>query len=355
MRIGLFSRSLNNLLPYAVCLYIAVQHTNAHTKPSGRRINRIKMKKIPIILLAILAILTALMYRPDLPAEEVRARYGSDPASRFTGVMGMQVHYRDEGLRDDSIPLVLVHGLSSSLHTWDSIVPLLSGKERIIRMDLPGFGLTGADPRQTYSLENYDRFLDSFLTKLGVEKYIMAGNSLGGAISWNQSLAYPEKVRGLILINAAGYPRKDEKGSIGFKLAGTPVIGDLLTKLTPRILIKKSLENVYYDHSRITPALTDRYHDLLRREGNRQALLRFFKARKQADPKRIPEISVPTLIIWGRHDRLISVDNAQAFHKDIRGSRMVIFEDAGHVPMEERPGETLDAMMPFLQEFRKQP
>ena len=309
------------------------------------------LKTAMLVFFGVIFALTILLYRSDIPVEKLRTKYAADPASRFMDLMGMQVHYRDEGLRDDSIPLVLVHGLSSSLHTWDSLAMKLHGKERIIRVDLPAFGLTGPNPKKEYDLAFYNRFLDSFLSRLGVHRYIMAGNSLGGAIAWNQALAYPQKVRGLILVNAAGYPRKDEKGSIGFKLAATPFIGDLLTGLTPRILIRKSLENTYFDRSRITPEIVDRYHDLLLREGNRKAILQFFKTRRVPDHQRIKMIDIPTLIIWGRHDQLISVDNAQVFQRDIRGSQLVIFEDSGHVPMEESPTETFNAMVPFLQGF----
>lgn len=333
-------------------MHHGISNTDRSTNPSTfmQKVFR-PLKIVTLVLIGVIFALILLLYRNDIPVEKLRTRYAADTASRFMDLMGMQVHYRDEGLRDDSIPLVFVHGLSSSLHTWDSLTIKMIGKERIIRMDLPAFGLTGPNPEQKYDLAFYNIFLDSFLSRLGVHRYIMAGNSLGGAIAWNQALAYPQKVSGLILVNAAGYPRKDEKGSIGFKLAATPLIGDLLTGLTPRILIQKSLENTYFDRSRITPEIIDRYHNLLLREGNRKAMLQFFKTRRIPDHQRIKMIDIPTLIIWGRHDQLISVENAYAFQRDIPGSRLVIFDDAGHIPMEENPTETFNAMMPFLQSF----
>jgi pimeloyl-ACP methyl ester carboxylesterase len=169
--------------------------------------------------------------------------------------MGMDIHYRDEGNQNDSIPLVLVHGTSSSLHTWDSIVPTLTDKKRVIRFDLPAFGLTGPSLERDYSISFYNKFIDSLLIKLGVKQYAIVGNSLGGSIAWNQALAYPDKVKQLILVNSGGYPKKNEKGNIGFKLASIPVVGDVLVKFTPRALIRKSIEDVYSDKAKVNEVM----------------------------------------------------------------------------------------------------
>jgi pimeloyl-ACP methyl ester carboxylesterase len=302
-----------------------------------------------IVLTLAISIATAMgfLYKSDIPLEELKRKYTNEH-SKFIPVMGMSVHYRDEGNPSDSTPLVLVHGTSSSLHTWDSIVPALIDKKRVIRFDLPAFGLTGPNPNRDYSIRFYNTFIDSLLTHLGVHHYTIVGNSLGGSIAWNQALIYPEKVNQLVLVNSGGYPKKNEKGNIGFKLAAMPVIGDVLVKFTPRSLIKKSIEDVYADKSRVNEQLVQRYYDLLLREGNRQATLDIFKQRKYASAEKIKSISTPTLIIWGEEDQLIDVSNAYLFKKDIQKSELVVIPKTGHVPMEENPSAFLTALNKFI-------
>lgn len=303
-------------------------------------------KIVLVVFLGILALL-AFLFKSDIPFEELKNKYTNEQ-SKFINIQGVNVHYRDEGNQNDSIPLVLIHGTSSSLHTWDSIVPALVGKKRIIRLDLPAFGLTGPHPQRDYSINFYNQFIDAFLNAIGIQEYIIAGNSLGGSIAWNQALAYPNKVKQLVLINSGGYPKKNEKGNIGFKLASIPVVGDVLVKFTPRALIRKSIEDVYSDKAKVNEVMVQRYFDLLLREGNRNATLDIFKQRKFGSSEKIKNIQTSTLIIWGEDDQLIDVSNAYLFQKDIRNSQLVIIPKTGHVPMEENPLAFLAAFNKFI-------
>lgn len=304
-------------------------------------------KKIVFAVFIVVSALLAFLYKSDIPFEELKNKYTNEQ-SKFINIQGVNVHYRDEGNQNDSIPLVLIHGTSSSLHTWDSIVPALIGKKRIIRLDLPAFGLTGPHPQSDYSIDFYNQFIESFLNAIGVQQYIIAGNSLGGSIAWNQAIRYPNKVKQLILINSGGYPKKNEKGNIGFKLASMPVIGDVLLKFTPRGIIRKSVEDVYSDKTKVSEDLVQRYYDLLLREGNRQATVDIFKNRKFGGSEKIKNIQTPTLIIWGEDDQLIDVSNAYLFQKDIRNSQLVIIPKTGHVPMEEKPNPVITAIASFI-------
>ena len=304
-------------------------------------------KKIVFALFIGISALLAFLYKSDIPFEELKNKYTNEQ-SKFINIQGVNVHYRDEGNQNDSIPLVLIHGTSSSLHTWDSIVPALSNKKRLIRLDLPAFGLTGPHPQRNYSIDFYNQFIDAFLNAIGVQQYIIAGNSLGGSIAWNQALAYPDKVKQLILVNSGGYPKKNEKGNIGFKLASTPVVGDVLLKFTPRGIIRKSVEDVYSDKAKVSEVLVQRYFDLLLREGNRQATLDIFKQRKFGGSEKIKNIQTPTLIIWGEDDQLIDVSNAYLFQKDIRNCELVIIPKTGHVPMEENPTPFINTISSFI-------
>lgn len=266
--------------------------------------------------------------------------------------MGMNVHYRDEGNALDTIPLVLIHGTSSSLHTWEKVISILNTNsyenKRVITLDMPAFGLTGPNPENKYDYENYNAVIDSLLIKLKVNHCMIGGNSLGGGIAWHFAVAHPKKVNKLILIDASGYPKKNEKGSLGFKIAQIPVINNLLLYITPKFLIQKSIEGVYFNKSLIQEATVTRYHELLLCEGNRSAALSLFKHPFVQNTAWIKTIKTPTLILWGREDGLISVENTKLFNQDIQNSKVVVLDNVGHVPNEEAPQAVADAIYDFI-------
>ncbi len=304
---------------------------------------------IAISFVVLLLVGLTVFGQKDIPVEKLKVKYATG-ASTFMPLMGMQVHYRSEGNKDDTLPLILIHGTSSSLHTWDSLVNLLvnSTHKRIIRLDLPAFGLTGPNPENKYTAAYYSLFLDSFLNQLHINRCILAGNSLGGAIAWQYTVAHPNKVSQLILIDAAGYPIKNEKGSLGFKIASMPIINNLLLVITPKSLVRKSLETVFYNHDLITEAIVTRYHEMLLSEGNRRAALSLFQNRVSPDANLIKTITTPTLIVWGDQDQLISVEDAYLFQKDLKNNSVVILKNVGHIPMEEAPNSVAKAITDFL-------
>lgn len=298
-------------------------------------------------LLLLLLMTIALLAEKDKSIETLADKY-KIPHSSFIPLMGMQVHYAVEGNEKDSLPLLLIHGTSSSLHTWDSLVSLCKQEKKLIRMDLPAFGLTGPNPANQYGADYYVKFIDSFMLALQLNKAIVVGNSLGGRIAWGFALAHPEKTAKLVLIDASGYPRKNEKGSLGFKLAQTPVLNNLLLYVSPKALVRKSLEDAYYNKQLVSDVLADRYHDMLLREGNRAAALSIFKSGYKDNGNQIKNIHCPTLIIWGKQDQLIAVENASKFKADIKGSELEILDETGHVPMEERPLEVSRLILNFI-------
>ncbi|MGE8361110.1 alpha/beta fold hydrolase [Pseudomonas sp.] len=301
-----------------------------------------------LVLLLGIAGFIALNWAPDLPVEELAERWAPAP-SQFIAVDGMQVHLRDEGRRDDPVPLLLLHGTSASLHTWEGWVAALTAERRVISLDLPGFGLTGPFPDGDYRLAHYSRFLAQVLDQMQVPRVVVAGNSFGGQLAWRFALDQPQRVERLVLVDAAGYPRNATSVPIGFRLAQVPGLAPLMANLLPRSMIDSSVRNVYGDPDKVDEALVDRYHDLTRRAGNRQALRqRFVQAPSGEDHARIAELTVPTLILWGGQDRLIPPDNAERFQRDIAGSRLVLFDDLGHVPQEEDPLRTVAALRQFL-------
>ena len=286
-------------------------------------------------------------WAPDRSVEQLGSRWAQAP-SRFMEVSGMQVHLRDEGTRDDPLPIVLLHGTTASLHTWDGWTQELKHHRRVIRFDLPGFGLTGPSPSNNYSIEAYVRFVTAVLDALGVKSFVLAGNSLGGQIAWSTASVLPQRVSRLILVDAAGYPSQPVSVPLAFQVARLPGIRTLMEYVLPRGVVMQSVRNVYGDPSKVTPELVDRYYELSLRAGNRAALAHRFAQIGSGDVNQIKALKLPTLIVWGGKDRLIPPDNAKRFVADIVGSRLVVFDELGHVPHEEDVQSTLQPVKTFL-------
>lgn len=310
------------------------------------------LKYLFIFILTIIVGLSALYWKSDIPLETLKEKYANSD-SKFIEVDGMSVHYRVEGLAQDSLPLVLLHGTGASLHTWDGWVNALKTERKIIRLDLPAYGLTGPNPTSDYSQEFYASFINDFLTKLGVKQCIIAGNSLGGSIAWNFAVKYPKKVSKMILVDAGGYAIKSKSVPIAFQVAGWPLIKNLFKYVTPRSIVQKSIENVYADKSKVTEVLVDRYFELSLREGNRQAFIdRMSEFRNKGiinvKTAQIKDLSMPTLIIWGDKDLLIPLEVGEKFHADLPNDTLVVFKNLGHTPMEEEATKTVAAVKDFL-------
>ena len=294
------------------------------------------------------AAFVAINWAPDRPVAALAPRW-AQPPSTFVEIAGMNVHLRDEGPRDDAAPIVLLHGTAASLHTWQGWVEALKERRRVIRFDLPGFGLTGPSPDGDYSIENYVRFVAAILDKLDVKRCVLGGNSFGGYVAWLTALAEPQRVERLILVDAGGYPIAATAAPLGFRIAQLPVFNRLFETTLPRGLVESSVRAVYGDPGKVTPELVDLYYEIALREGNRRALAqRFAQARPGEFAGRIPELKLPTLILWGGRDGVIPPEAAARFHRDIAGSRLVIFDELGHVPHEEDPVRTVTAVKEFI-------
>ncbi len=298
-------------------------------------------------LLAIVVLFLALTWAPDRPVDALKPRWAPEP-SRFIEIGGMNVHVRTEGAGPT---IVLLHGTSASLHTWEGWTTALRDRYRVVRVDLPGFGLTGPTPDGHYEIEVYTRFMAALFDKLAITECVLAGNSFGGRVAWETAFAHPGRVSKLVLVDSAGYPNPTAKMPLGFRLARTPVLNRLAAYSLPRSVIEKSLRNVYGDPSKVTPELVDLYFDLAVRAGNREALVkRFEQAPSGAGEERIRALRVPTLILWGGRDRLIPPEHGARFQKDIAGSQLVTFEGLGHVPHEEDPAQTVAPVLAFLKQ-----
>jgi len=308
--------------------------------------------KLVGILLIFSTIALALSRAPDLPVEALVPRWAPAP-SDFVDVKGQLVHLRDVGPREDPLPLVLLHGTSASLHTWEGWVPALQPRRRVITLDLPGFGLTGpftgAYANVGYSPDAQAKFVLDLLDQLGVQRFVAGGNSLGGGVAWRIATQAPARVERLILVDAEGLAFMPEELPLGWMLARVPVFNRLLKHLLPRELVAQGLATSYGDPQRITPELVDRYLELTLRAGNRAALLEWLQTVELGkDAARVQTLTLPTLILWGGRDRVIPLAAGQEFQRRIAGSRLVVFDELGHVPQEEDAARSVQPVLEFL-------
>ena len=311
------------------------------------------MKKIfntKRFLFGISILLLVLIYNTtyaDISLEDLKKEYANEE-SEFITIDGMQVHYRDEGI---GFPIVLLHGTAASLHTWDAWTEQLIKNYRVIRLDLPAFGLTGPNKNADYSIESYTRFLAQFLEKIKVDKFYLAGNSLGGNIAWNYAAEHPDKVAKLILIDASGLPTNKPQPAI-FKMAKTPILNSLFLYLTPQFIIRKNIEQVYGNKLKVTDSLIIRYHKMSLRTGNRKAFIDRakidFNLNKKSNLAKLKSVKSPTLLIWGAKDTWIPLENGKRMDSLLPNSKLVILKNSGHVPMEENPEESLVFLNIFL-------
>ncbi len=317
------------------------------------------MKRVFKWLFGIVALLLiggfAIGYTPDTDETAMKAKYGG-PASQFITLQpGLTVHVRDEGRRYGPV-LVLIHGSNSSLHTWEPWVKRLGGQYRIVSLDLPGHGLTGRHPSGEYDYPVFIDVVDKMMVKLGIDRAVIGGNSMGGGVTWMYALAHPEKVAAMILVDAAGAPRWEaRKAPIGFRIARMPILRDVAKIITPRLMVESSLQTSVSVKSVVTDVAVDRYWELLRYPGNRAATIKRFSYTHNNHPatkERLALLKIPTLILWGEEDNLIPVRSANWFADVIPGSRLIVYPKVGHVPMEEVADRSAADVAAFLKEMQ---
>jgi len=291
--------------------------------------------------------------RPDIPYETLAARYES-AASRYVDLPGgVRMHYRDEGAQGGPT-LLLIHGFSASLHTWEPWVQRLGGEYRIISLDLPGHGLTRAPAGYQASIEAYRDLVHEFTRAQGLNSFALAGSSMGGNVSWEYALAHPEQVEALILVDASGWEETraefSEEPEV-FKLLRNPVLGPLMRDLDNSRLIREGLQAGFADPSLVDDMMVERYTLLSRAPGHRDILLQMtlgFRDRNYATPERLRALTTPTLVLTGDTDRLVPPEHARQFHDAIGGAELIVFEATGHIPQEERPDQSATAVRDFL-------
>ncbi|HYU99550.1 MAG TPA: alpha/beta hydrolase, partial [Pyrinomonadaceae bacterium] len=308
-----------------------------------------KFLKFLLVLIVIASVALTVFWfaRPaDVSFDEVRAGVPNSDYSHFVEIDGVRIHYQEKGT---GTPLVLIHGYTSSTYSWKEVFEPLSKSFRVIAVDLKGFGFSGK-PDGDYTRRAQAILVAHLLEHLKIDKAWLCGNSMGGEVALNVAVANPQRVAGLILIDSAGVEVPGE-GSLAPGYLLLPVVGRVLValSLTSDKLVRQGLEKSFYDQAKVTDDRVANYYRPLKTRGGQLAALR---ARTQwsmfpIEPD-LGKITVPTLILWGAHDQLIPLAAGYKMNSLIKASKLVIFEDCGHLPQEEMPARTIDEMTRFI-------
>lgn len=300
---------------------------------------------VVLVFLALLACAAWALYVPDRSRAELEPLYLRPPPG-YVEAAGVRLHVHDTGPRDGPA-VVLVHGFGSSLHTWEDWAAVLERTHRVIRFDVPGFGLTGADSTGDYTDARAVAVLRALMDRLGVARASLVGNSMGGKFAWMFAAKHPDRVDKLVLVSPDGF------ASRGFEYGKRPSVPWLLRLLPyvlPEYLLRKSMEGAFADPTRLTPALLARYRDMLLAPGVRRAVVERVGQVELQDPRPLlAQITAPTLLVWGARDAMIPVRNAQDYLAAVKGSRLLELPGVGHVPQEETP-EVVGDVARFLAE-----
>ena len=305
------------------------------------------------ILAAIVVVLVGAYFyfsTPEIPRATLEAKYAAPP-SQFLALKDVpRVHYRDQGPKTAPV-LVLIHGSNASLFTWEPWVARLGDTFRVVTIDMPAHGLTGAaNDKDCYSQKGMAEFTNAVADKIGLKKFAIGGNSMGGGVAARFAEMYPDRVTALILVDAGGMPMQaGDHVPLGFRIARIPVLNTLMVHETPRALFEEGLHDSFNHANLVTPQMVDQYWELNRMAGTPEATLQRFQMPFDTYIKdHAKEIKAPTLILWGAKDHLIPVAAAGAYQKAIPGSKLIVYPDGGHVLQEDEADKSAADAKAFL-------
>ncbi len=318
------------------------------------------LKGVGVVVLVFLAgLLVIPLILPVPPLQDIRdISELKDPDSQFIEIQGIQVHYKKYGSGEPT--MILLHGFGASTFSWREVMAPLSDHGMVIAYDRPAFGLTsrplpgewqGMNP---YSVEGNIALLVELMDRLGVKQAILIGNSAGGRLAMQMALAHPERVSGLILVDAAIYQGGGVQSSILRALMNTPH----LNRIGPYLLRsafageqgQSLISMAWHDPSKLTPEIIEGYRKPLHMENWDRALWEFTKAGSGSEDLslRFNELSMPVLVVTGDDDRIVPTSLSLQLAEDIPQAQLVVFSSCGHVPQEECPDQFLRAVEDFL-------
>jgi pimeloyl-ACP methyl ester carboxylesterase len=252
--------------------------------------------------------------------------------------------------------MLLIHGFAASTFTWRHWIPVLEREYRVIAVDLKGHGAAPAPPGQAYGPFDHADSLIELLDSVDPAELILVGHSMGGGIALLLALRLiderPGLLRAVVLVSGAAYPQPLPPF---VRWARKAWWSRVLFRLLPkRALIKKVLESIVFDPSSVSVEQIEAYAAPMRRSAHRRALLE--TARQIVPPdlparsRRFGEIPVPTLALWGRTDNVVPLATGRRLEREMADARLVILEECGHIPPEERPEESLQVVLRFLRD-----
>lgn len=267
-------------------------------------------------------------------------------SDRMMTVDGTRIRVRIEG-PEKAPPIILIHGFTFSLESWDGWAADLARDHRVIRYDLSGHGLSDPDPHQHYGTQARVRQLGALMDALGIRRATLAGNSFGGLVAWNFAAHHPDRVDRLILVDSAAY---SINGVTEKPVPVPPAMRAYLTNPTPPG-VAASAGLIFAHPERLTPARLEQMRAMIARNG--PALIAHLEQFTLPEPTRLlGQIKVPTLILWGSADKVVPVDHADRLAAAIPGARRIIYEDVGHAPQEEATARSLADVRAFLNNKR---
>ncbi|WDI32345.1 alpha/beta hydrolase [Hyphococcus flavus] len=283
-----------------------------------------------------------------VPADDIDAKYMTSD-DRIVEIAGAQVRVREQG-PEDGHPVLLVHGFTHSLETWNNWTDALKSDYRVIRYDLLGHGLTGPDPLERYAPQERAAFIGDIMDALGLDSVVIAGNSLGGLAAWRFAAEQGDKVNGLILISAGAFPLN----GVSDTPAEIPAAMKAYLLTAPEAGVRASAEIIYGDDSKITDGRVATMRDMIRREGNGQALIKSLEEFTLPDPaEALSSITAPTLILWGENDVIIPIEQGRRIEELIPNARLLSYPGVGHAAQEEAPEETVADAKAFLESLNQ--
>jgi pimeloyl-ACP methyl ester carboxylesterase len=293
-----------------------------------------------IAVLGIVA-LALWLYAPDKPRAALEAAYPGD----YRIVDGVRLRLRDTGPRD-APAVILLHGFGASLDTWEPWARALSASYRVVRFDLPGFGLTGPDPTGDYTDAREMKILIDLMDQLSLARASLVGNSLGGRIAWSFAALHPDRVERLVLVSPDGF------ASPGFaydRAPETPFVMRALPYIAPRGLLKSNLAAAYGRPEALSETTLTRYRDMMLAPGVRPAMLARMGQTILRDPApTLARIQAPTLLLWGERDGMIPIGNAADYLRLLPHATLARLQNLGHLPFEEDPANSLPPVERFL-------
>jgi len=300
-----------------------------------------------LLIFTVVATLIALWAYRDIPQTELQARYGNDE-SRFMNVAGARLHYRDEGPRDGPAVL-LIHANFASLLGWEPWVDALKDKYRVVRFDMTSHGLSGPDPTRDYTLERTLELTEKFIDAVGLENFSIGGTSLGGTMSILYSAKYPERIDNLILLSPGTLEGKERKeGPRG----EVPDSAYVLKYIMPRALPKFMLTSGFSDDSKLSPELVDRWFELWRMEGQREAQLDRLQQYDSGDIESVVRsVDRPVLLLWGEDNQTAKFEQHEEFIHLLESAESINFisyPNVGHMAVQEAGAEIAVDVRNFL-------